>query len=165
MKITLLTTQSKKEPWVEAAKELYLKKIKAFVSFQIEDLKASRFDRESSNVTVQLMDDAILKRIASSDLVVLFDESGKSLGSSIEFSKKISSILESGKSQVYFVIGGAFGVGAKLKARANMTLSLGSFTMSHHVAVVVVLEQVYRALTIAKGLPYHNEGSSESRPK
>lgn len=165
MKITLLTTQSKKEPWVEAAKDLYQKKLKAFLPFHIEDLKASRFEREKSSVTVQLMDEALLKKISPSDLVILFDERGKSMGSSMEFSKKMSGFLESGKPQIYFVVGGAFGVGAKMKARANMTLSLASFTLSHHVAVVVVLEQIYRALTIVKGLPYHNDGPSESRPK
>jgi len=163
VKITLLTAQSKKEPWVETAKDLYSKKINAFITFRIDDLKSSRLARDSKDRIVQLMDETILKKIAPSDLVILLDERGKPMGSSLEFAKKLSIFLESGKNQIFFIVGGAFGVGPKVKSRANVTLSLASFTISHHVAVVVVLEQLYRAFTIHKGLPYHNEGSSEFR--
>ena len=158
MKVSILTVQSKKEPWVEAAKELYLKKLKPFFPIEIDELKAARFSRERSEITVQKMDDALLGRLLPSDLVILFDERGRSLGTSMEFSKRMQNFLESGKSRIVFIVGGAFGVGPRIKMRANVLVTLSPLTMSHHVAIVVSLEQIYRAMTLIKGLPYHNEG-------
>ena len=56
-----------------------------------------------------------------------------------------------------FVIGGAFGADDALKSRAQFTLKLSDMTLNHHVALVSLLEQIYRAHTIIKNLPYHNE--------
>jgi 23S rRNA (pseudouridine1915-N3)-methyltransferase len=55
------------------------------------------------------------------------------------------------------LIGGAFGFGNEIRERADWTWSLSSMVLNHHVAQAVVLEQVYRAFTIWKNIPYHNE--------
>ena len=157
MTLRFLICQSKKEPWVEAAKELFTKKLQAFIAFEIVELKAAKFARDSRQVTVQLTDEAMLKTISPSDVVILFDENGKDWGSSVAFASQLQRHLESGKSRLVFVIGGAYGLGPQMRARAQASLRLSGFTMSHHVAVTVALEQVYRAFTLIKHIPYHNE--------
>ena len=64
--------------------------------------------------------------------------------------------LESSKQRVVFLIGGAFGIGDKVKARANLKINLSNLTMSHQMALAMCLEQIYRAFTIWKNHPYHN---------
>lgn len=56
-----------------------------------------------------------------------------------------------------FCVGGAFGFNEEIRKRADAVISLSSFVLNHHVAQAVVLEQVYRAISIQKNLPYHNE--------
>ena len=97
------------------------------------------------------------KFIKPEDLVVLLDEKGKSF-SSLQFAQWME---KEGLSQSYkriiFIIGGAFGVSDEIKKRARMTLQMGPWTLNHLVAQTVLLEQIYRAFTIIKGLPYHNQ--------
>lgn len=163
MKLLFVTVQSKKEPWVEAAKAVFHKKISGFFPFAIEEVKSPEFARGQEELKVRQSDEYILKKITPRDLVVLFDEAGRGFGDSFEFSKKINALLESGKPQIVFVVGGAFGVGELLRQRADLTCSLSPLTMSHHVASAMALEQIYRSLTIIKNLPYHNEGAVGSR--
>jgi 23S rRNA (pseudouridine1915-N3)-methyltransferase len=65
--------------------------------------------------------------------------------------------LSRGKSRIVFCVGGAFGFNDELRTRADTVISLSSLILNHHVAQAVVLEQVYRAISIQKNLPYHNE--------
>jgi 23S rRNA (pseudouridine1915-N3)-methyltransferase len=65
-------------------------------------------------------------------------------------------VLESGKSRLVFVIGGAYGFSDEVYARADMKWSLSALTFNHWLAQLAALEQVYRGLTILKGIPYHN---------
>ena len=75
---------------------------------------------------------------------------------SIKFSEHLNRILGSGKKQVYFLIGGPYGVSDEIKKRASLKVNLSPFTLNHLVAQVVLLEQIYRGFMILKNLPYHN---------
>jgi len=86
--------------------------------------------------------------------VVTLDERGKSL-SSAEFAGCLGRARDAGMGQASFVIGGADGLEAALSERATLTLSFGALTIPHQIVRVLVLEQVYRALTILGGHPYH----------
>jgi len=84
----------------------------------------------------------------------LFDSTGISL-SSIEFANILGTLRDAGAQRVLFAIGPASGWSAAGLARADRVLSLGKFTLPHELARVVVAEQIYRALTILAGHPYH----------
>jgi len=92
----------------------------------------------------------LLKSIDSLGYVIALDEKGKQF-SSEEFSKHLFKI----EKPLYFIIGGAYGLSEEVKARANMMLSLGQFTLPHALARAVLVEQIYRAFTIKQGHPYH----------
>jgi 23S rRNA (pseudouridine1915-N3)-methyltransferase len=84
----------------------------------------------------------------------LFDSTGSSL-SSVEFAQAVGTLRDGGTQRIVFGIGPASGWSRTTLARADRIVSLGSFTLPHELARVVVAEQIYRALTILAGHPYH----------
>jgi 23S rRNA (pseudouridine1915-N3)-methyltransferase len=91
-------------------------------------------------------------------LTVLLDERGKQMNSEA-FAAWLRRERDEGRQLVIFAIGPADGWSPESRSRAGILLSLGAMTMAHELARVVVCEQVYRALTILKGHPYHRAGS------
>lgn len=98
----------------------------------------------------------ILKNLQASDYVVLLDEKGKKF-SSVEFAEFIAKKMSASVKRLVFVTGGAYGFSEEMNKRAHDKISLSPMTFSHQVVRLVFAEQLYRALTIIKGLPYHNE--------
>lgn len=86
--------------------------------------------------------------------MVCLDEHAKALDSAT-FSKAIEKWSESGARPITFLIGGSWGLAERVKQRADISLSLSPLTMPHALARIVLLEQLYRALTILKGKEYH----------
>lgn len=100
--------------------------------------------------------EAILKKINTSDFLVLLDEKGKEF-SSVQFAKFMEHKFQLGNRNLIFLIGGAYGFSDALYKRANQQLSLSKMTFSHQMIRLFFLEQIFRAMTIIKGEPYHNE--------
>ena len=155
MKFVLCNLATAKEPWADEAARLYTQKINHFNPFEIQTLKPKKSAREDSAVKKKEETELILASLTPGDFVVLFDERGKSLNS-IEFSKKIESILMSSKKRSVFIIGGAYGVNDEVRSRADLQVSFSPMVMNHLLAQTVALEQIYRAFTIIKNIPYHN---------
>ena len=86
--------------------------------------------------------------------VVLMDGGGKAL-SSVELAGVLGELRDRGAQRVVFGIGGADGWAAESKAKADLLVSLGRMTLPHGLARVVTAEQIYRAMTILAGHPYH----------
>ena len=98
----------------------------------------------------------ILDLVQATDQLILLDEQGKQY-TSVGFAEKLDSLLAFGGGDVVFVIGGAYGFSKAVYQRANQKVSLSKMTFNHHLVRVIFLEQLYRALTILHGHPYHNE--------
>lgn len=156
MKIRLIYVQSSKEEWFSKALELYQKKVSAFGNFEIKVLKAKGLGRENSLEKKRKESELLMDQVSDKDLVVLFDENGKTFSDSIEFSADFKKAMESGKQSITFLIGGAYGASDELKNRADRTWSLSALTMNHMLATIVAVEQIYRSFTILNRLPYHN---------
>lgn len=157
MKIILLTMASNKEQWFQKTKDIYVEKINHFMKFEVEALKAPKLGREQADSKKKMESEMFFKYIKPEDFVVLLDEKGRSL-SSVQFAQWVEKEgLSSSYKRIIFIIGGAFGVSDEIKKRARITLQMGPWTLNHLVAQTVLLEQIYRAFTIMKGLPYHNQ--------
>ncbi len=154
MSLELLTVGKSSEAWLAEIEETYSKKISLITKFKLKVLKGHSIPRERSNEKVLDETKKLLEELKPTDFVVLFDEKGKKVDS-VGFAKVLSSPLETGKN-IIFIIGGAFGSGDEIKKRANITLSFSDMTFNHLIARAVALEQIYRALTIWKRIPYHN---------
>jgi 23S rRNA (pseudouridine1915-N3)-methyltransferase len=95
----------------------------------------------------------ILARLDPRDHVVALDERGKEYGS-VELARRLEGWLGAGR-DLAFVIGGADGLAAPVLERAAEKLALSRLTLAHRLARLVLVEQLYRAMTIVRGEPYH----------
>jgi len=126
--------------------EEYAARLKPFASVEIECLKAGSREKESR---------ALLDRSEGMFRVVL-DERGAEIGSRA-LAQRISEWEMTAKRDVALLIGGADGHGAEVRQAAGWVWSLSQLTLQHELALVVLLEQLYRAYTIKAGTPYHRD--------
>jgi 23S rRNA (pseudouridine1915-N3)-methyltransferase len=136
---------------------LYEKRLRNYVPFQFTvfpDIKNAK--NMPSELLKSKEGELILNKLNSDDFLMLLDERGKQY-SSVEFSTWIEQKLGSSHKRVVFLVGGAFGFSPDVYARANAQCSLSRMTFSHQMIRLFFIEQVYRAMTILKGEPYHNE--------
>ncbi len=146
-----------KEKWLQEFEAEYVKRVSRFYRTEVIRMKPSKDDRANAVVKRKAESKLFLEKVKPTDFVIVLDERGDQL-TSLQFSKKLERWLSLGRSRIVFCIGGAFGFDDEVRTRADAVLSLSSFVLNHHLAQAVVLEQVYRAISIQKNLPYHNEG-------
>lgn len=143
-------------PFREAA-ERYAGRLPHYTPFEIKEIsdlkntKALSRDQQKSQEGV-----LILNAIMPSDCVIVMDERGKEY-TSRDFSQFISDKMNSLPGRLVFVIGGPYGFSQEVYARANGKISLSKMTLPHELARVTLLEQLYRAMAIMRGEPYHHD--------
>ena len=156
--ITLITMGKLKEKFYISAAQEYTKRLSGYCHFTLVELPESRLPENPSpaEIAVGLEKEAetILARIPKSSWFCVFTPEGKEL-SSEKFAEKMKDVKLSGKSSAIFLIGSSFGMAPKVKERADFRLSMGPMTFPHHLARIMVLEQLYRAYQIAAGTKYH----------
>ena len=130
----------------------YLKRIAPLEPIECIDIKAARHSGRDSEQALRTEGDAILKRLGPGETAALLDESGKTLDSA-QFAGWLER-LERGR--VTFIVGGGYGVSRDLRSRVDETLSLSRLTLPHQLVRIVLLEQIYRALTLRAGHGYHH---------
>ena len=154
MKILLLSFTRSEEKYIVEGVTEFEKRIKKYNSFETKIIKA----KAESNSTEQLKAEAkLLEQYFSSDtIVVLMDEQGKQFTSK-KFAAFLQSKMNSGKKNLVFVIGGAYGFSGEVKKKASDLISLSPLTFPHQLAKLIFSEQLYRAFTILKGEKYHHQ--------
>jgi 23S rRNA (pseudouridine1915-N3)-methyltransferase len=100
---------------------------------------------------------ALAAAIPSGAKLIALDERGKSVASE-DFAKQIARLRDDGAQTTAFVIGGADGLDETLRKKANLVIAYGSATFPHQIVRILLAEQVYRAVTILSGHPYHRGG-------
>jgi 23S rRNA (pseudouridine1915-N3)-methyltransferase len=123
---------------------------------QLLEVPESRARREADRRAEEAT--AILDKAVGSVLVV-FDERGKSLTSEA-FAKRLAAWRDEGRAALSLVIGGPDGLDTRVRGAADFVPSFGALTLPHQLVRALVVEQLYRALTILAGHPYHRAGSS-----
>ena len=135
----------------------YEKRLKHYIGYRITSLPDIK---KTASLSVEKQKESegeqILSRIQTSDYVVLLDERGKEYNS-IEFSSFLEKQMVSGRKRLVFVVGGPYGFSEAVYARANGKVSLSRMTFNHEMVRLFFTEQVYRAMTILRGEPYHHE--------
>ncbi|MFZ5897352.1 MAG: 23S rRNA (pseudouridine(1915)-N(3))-methyltransferase RlmH [Myxococcota bacterium] len=141
MKLQIVAQGKLKDRGLRSLVDDYLGRIRRYVRCEELELKdASGFDRALDGDT----------------FLVALEVDGEAL-SSTELSRKLERWLAQGKGQVAFAIGGAEGLPRDFSARANYRFSLSRLTLPHRLARLILAEQLYRALSIARGEPYARE--------
>ena len=156
--ITLITMGKLKEKFYISAAEEYKKRLGGYCRFSLLELPEVRLPEDPSpaEIATGLDKEAelILSKIPKGAWLCIFTPEGKTL-SSEDFAEKMKQVKLSGKSSVCFLIGSSFGISPKIKQLADFKLSMGPMTFPHHLARIMVLEQLYRAEAIQAGSKYH----------
>ena len=157
-KVTILCTGKLKEKfYIDAAAE-YVKRLQRYCKLDIVELPEYRLPEEPSPAEIQKAlqaeGAAIRDRLPKGGAVVALCIEGKPC-SSEELSRRLTELGVQGKTQITFLIGGSVGLDESLKQQADWRLSMSPMTFPHHMARIMLLEQIYRAYQIAGGAKYH----------
>ena len=157
MKITLLTVGKTTNAQLVTLQEEYQNRLKFYIPFEMLVIPELKKTKNLSIAEQQEKEaDLILKQLETSDEVVLLDDKGKQF-TSMGFSQYISKKMLASHKRMVFVVGGPYGFSERVYSRANGKVSLSAMTFSHQMIRLIFIEQLYRAMTILKGEPYHHE--------
>ncbi|WP_304972232.1 23S rRNA (pseudouridine(1915)-N(3))-methyltransferase RlmH [Parabacteroides goldsteinii] len=157
MKICLLVIGKTDAVYVRQGIEEYEKRLKRYISFEMRVLPdVKNVKNRGESLQKEREGELILEQLQPGDVVVLLDERGQQY-SSVEFSTYLSQKMLGGIKRLVFVIGGPYGFSEAVYRRGNEKVSLSRMTFSHQMVRMIFAEQIYRAMTILKGEPYHHE--------
>lgn len=157
MKITLLAIGKTNVKYLQEGIEQYTKRLSHYIPFELKILpdvkttKALTTDKQK-----EMEGEMFMSAIQQGDWVTLLDERGKEF-TSRDFASYIDKKMITIPKNLIFIIGGPYGFSKAMYDRANEKLSLSKMTFSHEMIRLFFVEQIYRAMTILKGEPYHHD--------
>ncbi len=157
MKIVLLAVGKTATGYLAEGIDGFLKRVNHYLPMEmsvIPDIKSTKGLTESAQKERE--GQAMLSALQPGDVVVLLDEKGKEF-TSREFAARIDRRMVQGIKRLVFVIGGPYGFSREMYDRADEKISLSRMTFTHEMARLFFVEQVYRAMTILRGEPYHHD--------
>ena len=158
MNIKIIAVGKLKESYWRDAVSEYSKRLSAYCSLEIIEVKESRLPANPSAADEAAVKAAegqdILRHINKEDYVITLEIKGKGL-SSEQLAEKIEQLALEGKSSLAFVIGGSLGLSPEVSKRADFKLSFSAMTFPHQMMRIVLLEQIYRSFKINRGETYH----------
>lgn len=157
MKIVLLAVGKTATPYISKAIDEYSARISRYQPFELQvipDLKASKAITPDEQKAREGR--LILESLRPGDFVTLLDERGRQM-TSREFAAEIESRMVRGLKRLVFIIGGPYGFSPEVYAAASSQLSLSRMTFTHEMVRLFFTEQIYRAMTIMRGEPYHHD--------
>ena len=157
MKITLAVVGKISGGYLKQGIDDYTNRLSHYLPFNIQYIADAKSTKNLTEAQQKKQESKnILAAIDKSDYVVLLDEHGKEF-TSMEFSRYIDKKMTTVSKRLVFVVGGPDGVDEDVYARANEKISLSKMTFSHEMIRLIFTEQLYRAMTILNGEPYHHE--------
>lgn len=157
MQFKLICVGKAKGAYLELSRE-YEKRIGRYARLSVREVPEAKYQGSPNEAEIaQLLQReaaAIRRELAERWYTVALDARGESL-SSEQLARRLDDLAVGGTSAIAFVMGGSLGLAEELKKGADMLLSLSAMTYPHQLARVVLLEQLYRAMTILRGEPYH----------
>ncbi len=156
MKIYLINTGKTNINFIKEGISIYEKRIRRYLSFEIYNIAESKkLKGLSDDKTKETEGKSIIKYIEKSDYSVLLDKNGKDFDS-FEFAGYIQRLMNQSLSNIYFFTGGNAGFSEEVYTKKSDSISLSKMTFPHQLVRLIFVEQLYRALTILKGEPYHH---------
>jgi len=155
LKIQLIYIGRDKKNIYSDVEKTFISRIKHYASFKIIDLNPPSYSKSLSTDEIRKKEAKLITPYLEKNTInILLDEIGKNF-TSVQFSEFLNSKMNQSK-DINLIIGGAYGFSNETRSKAHALLALSKMTMPHHLARVVLLEQVYRAFTILKNEKYHN---------
>ncbi len=153
MKIKVVWPGKTKNKNLKFLEELYIKKINQFIPCQVIETKEVKGIKEKFKEKIKQKESQGLEKYFEDNYIICLTEKGKEM-TSLEFAEFLERLSFISLKEVIFVIGGYAGLADRIINRANFLLSLSKMTFSHELSRVVLLEQIYRALSILRGSKY-----------
>lgn len=150
-RLRLIRVSKGRARWADPAVEQYSKRLARYGSFEEKLVKPIAFKGDVHAVR-QAEAERLLKLVGN-DVLIAVDERGEAPDSHGLSAKLVDWALEG---TVAFVVGGAYGLDASVRKRAHATVRLSNLVLNHEVARIVLVEQLYRAVTIHQNIPYHH---------
>ena len=157
MEITLIVIGKTNAKYLIEGLDEYTRRLKHYITYNINilpDIKNTKNLTEEQQKKTE--GKLILNALKPGDFLVLLDERGKEF-SSMQFSDYLQRKMNSGLRRLVFVVGGPYGFSKDVYNKADEKLSLSKMTFSHEMIRLFFTEQIYRAMTIIRGEPYHHE--------
>jgi 23S rRNA (pseudouridine1915-N3)-methyltransferase len=151
-KIELVCIGGLKFKELKPIEQIFIKRINGYFKFSLIQMKDIGLTDE--RLVREKEAEKIMKHLDRDDLVIGLDERGRQM-SSPEFSGFLSKQIDRARNRIVFIIGGYSGLSGTLDDRFDQKISFSSLTFSHDIFRIVFLEQLYRAITIMKGITYH----------
>tara|TARA_B100001057_G_scaffold428903_1_gene454683 strand:+ start:327 stop:791 length:465 start_codon:yes stop_codon:yes gene_type:complete len=153
MRLEVLSISNKPTKWEEDTLNFYLKQISSLGNITIENIKPVQGKNLSVKEVQANEEKTIFKKIKPNSLVISFDRKGKQLDS-FQFADFTQSLFSSGK-RCYFIIGGSHGLSRSFLEKSDKVISFSALTFPHKLFKILLIEQLYRSISIIKNKPYH----------
>ena len=153
MNLSIISVGNKPNKWELEGIEHYLKQFKNILKINFINIKGQQNPKRSIEEVIKIESGLILEKIPSASYLISWDIEGEKINS-----KKLSMIFERSvqtNANICFVIGGSFGISTDIKKRSDKVISASNFTFPHRLFRIILIEQIYRAISIINNKPYH----------
>ncbi len=154
MKLLIIQVGKTADEYLKEGIGIYTKRIANYLELEVETVKPSL--QKDKLKAMQEEEKSILSKIKQGDFLVVLDEKGEELGSR-QLAVKIQKWMERGVGRIVFIIGGAFGISPELKKRTDFIFSVSKLTFTHQMVRLILVEQIYRSMTILRNEGYHHD--------
>lgn len=158
MKITIVTAGKIKEKYLTAGINEFLKRLGLFANVKIVEINEEKMKDNPSEAekqqTLQQEGQRLLRQVPEGSYLFVLDVYGQQL-SSEKLAAKLDSLALQGRSNITFLIGGAFGLSEEVRQAADFRLSFSPMTFTHQMIRLLLVEQIYRCFKINRGEKYH----------
>ena len=167
MNVAVFSFGKLKLPGLREAADVFVQRMQPWARLEEIELKPERVPEKSADLRLQIQakeSTLLLERVkkwmsahsARPGMIVLLDERGKNWKTQ-NWADQLREWEDDSVPSVAFCVGSSLGFSEEMRSRANLKLSLGAQTLSHELARLVLLEQIYRSFSVIRGHPYHNE--------
>lgn len=158
MKITIVCAGKIKEKYLSAGIAEFMKRLRPFAQVEIKEIHEEKMpDEPSAAEKEQVLDkegEKLLRLVPAGSYLFVLDVYGKEMPSE-KLAEKIDQLGIQGRSNITFLIGGAFGLSKEVRAAADEKLSFSQLTFTHQMVRLLLVEQIYRCFKINRGEKYH----------
>lgn len=155
IKIRLIVVDRTRSPFLAEGEAFYLKRLQNYAQVEWVEVKPVKMTKGRPEQEIQNLEgQALVRKRAPKDYLIALDRCGRQYESE-EFARRLGKVMGNAPGGIAFMVGGPLGLSRSAIAEADEILSLSKFTLTHEMSRVVLLEQIYRALTILKGEKYH----------
>ncbi|CDZ24668.1 hypothetical protein CCDG5_1558 [[Clostridium] cellulosi] len=157
LSIDIICVGNLKEKYWRLAFDEYVKRLTPWAKIRVTEIPEQRVNKDTDALILSALTEEgrrITAAIPDKAFVTALCIEGKRL-SSVQLSEVLSKEMTTGTSSFAFIIGGSYGLSDEVKTRANLKLSMSDMTFPHQLARIMLIEQLYRSMTILNGVKYH----------